>query len=91
MLSLWRHRLRTSLTLLGLVFGVGAIVAMLGVGEGSRRAALRLVEARVSFADLTDGNGAVVGRVDLDAVVRTLALSTGETAGSNGPPARLAG
>ena len=54
-------------------------------------AALRLVEARVSFADLTDGNGSVVGRVDLDAVVRTLALSTGETAGSNGPPARLAG
>ncbi|MHB8446679.1 MAG: ABC transporter permease [Rudaea sp.] len=43
--ELWRHRLRTSLTLLGLVFGVGAIVAMLGVGEGSRRAALRLVES----------------------------------------------
>jgi putative ABC transport system permease protein len=43
--ELWRHRLRTSLTLLGLVFGVGAIVAMLGVGEGSRREALRLVES----------------------------------------------
>ena len=43
--ELWRHRLRTSLTLLGLIFGVGAIVAMLGVGEGSRRAALRLVES----------------------------------------------
>jgi putative ABC transport system permease protein len=42
--ELWRHRLRTALTLLGLVFGVGAIVAMLGVGEGSRREALHLVE-----------------------------------------------
>ena len=42
--ELWRRRLRTGLTLLGLVFGVGSIVAMQGVGEGSRREALRLVE-----------------------------------------------
>jgi putative ABC transport system permease protein len=43
--ELWRRRLRTGLTLLGLVFGVGAIVAMQAVGEGSRREALRLVES----------------------------------------------
>ena len=43
--ELWRRRLRTLLTLLGLIFGVGAIVAMQGVGEGSRREALRLVES----------------------------------------------
>ncbi len=42
--ELWRRRLRTALTLLGMIFGVGAIVAMLGVGEGSRQEALRLVE-----------------------------------------------
>jgi len=42
--ELARRKLRTGLTLLGLVFGVGAIVAMQGVGEGSRREALRLVE-----------------------------------------------
>lgn len=42
--ELWRRKLRTGLTLLGLVFGVGAIVAMQAVGEGSRREALRLVE-----------------------------------------------
>src|SRR3546814_11175704 len=42
--ELWRRRLRTGLTLLGLVFGVAAIVAMQAVGEGSRREALRLVE-----------------------------------------------
>ena len=39
--ELWRRRLRTLLTLLGLIFGVGAIVAMQAVGEGSRREALR--------------------------------------------------
>jgi len=42
--ELARRKLRTLLTLLGLIFGVGAIVAMLAVGEGSRREALRLVE-----------------------------------------------
>ncbi|MBN8799105.1 MAG: ABC transporter permease, partial [Stenotrophomonas nitritireducens] len=42
--ELWRRRLRTLLTLLGLIFGVGAIVAMQAVGEGSRREALKLVE-----------------------------------------------
>nr|WP_225562072.1 ABC transporter permease [Rhodanobacter sp. DHB23] len=40
-----RRKLRTLLTLLGMIFGVGAIVAMQGVGEGSRREALRLVES----------------------------------------------
>lgn len=43
--ELWRRRLRTFLTLLGLIFGVAAIVAMQAVGEGSRREALRLVES----------------------------------------------
>jgi putative ABC transport system permease protein len=38
-----RRKLRTGLTMLGMIFGVGAIVAMLAVGEGSRREALRLV------------------------------------------------
>jgi putative ABC transport system permease protein len=42
--ELSRRKLRTGLTLLGLIFGVGAIVAMLGVGEGSRQEALALVE-----------------------------------------------
>jgi putative ABC transport system permease protein len=41
--ELQRRKLRTGLTLLGMVFGVGAIVAMLAVGEGSRREALSLV------------------------------------------------
>ncbi|MCB1561264.1 MAG: ABC transporter permease [Xanthomonadales bacterium] len=42
--ELSRRKLRTLLTLLGLIFGIGAIVAMQAVGEGSRREALRLVQ-----------------------------------------------
>ncbi len=33
--SLFRHLLRSMLTMLGIVFGVGAVVAMLAVGEGA--------------------------------------------------------
>ncbi len=42
--ELARRKLRTGLTLLGLIFGVGAIVAMQAVGEGGRREAERLVQ-----------------------------------------------
>ena len=41
--ELGRRKLRTGLTMLGMIFGVGAIVAMLAVGEGSKKEALRLV------------------------------------------------
>ncbi len=33
--SIWIHRLRSSLTMLGIVFGVGSVIAMLAVGEGA--------------------------------------------------------
>ena len=33
--SIWLHRLRSSLTMLGIVFGVGSVIAMLAVGEGA--------------------------------------------------------
>ncbi|MEX2016530.1 MAG: ABC transporter permease [Candidatus Hydrogenedentales bacterium] len=37
--SLWLHRLRSLLTMLGLVFGVASVIAMLAVGEGASFAA----------------------------------------------------
>jgi putative ABC transport system permease protein len=33
--SLWLHRLRSLLTVLGIVFGVCSVIAMLAVGEGA--------------------------------------------------------
>ena len=38
--SLGQHKLRSLLTVLGVVFGVGSVVAMLSVGEGASRRAL---------------------------------------------------
>jgi putative ABC transport system permease protein len=42
--QLQHHRLRTALTLLGMVFGVGAVIAMLAVSEGGKRQALEMIE-----------------------------------------------
>jgi len=38
--TLMLHKLRSALTLLGVVFGVGAVIAMLAVGEGASRETL---------------------------------------------------
>jgi len=43
--QLRQHKLRTGLTLLGMVFGVGAVIAMLSIGEGAKQEALRLIES----------------------------------------------
>ena len=42
--SLLHHRLRTLLTLLGMIFGVGAVIAMLSIGKGAEREALQLID-----------------------------------------------
>jgi putative ABC transport system permease protein len=41
--DLWLHRLRSFLTVLGVVFGVGSVVAMLAVGEGASAQALERI------------------------------------------------
>ncbi len=42
--QLAHHRMRTALTLLGMILGVGAVIAMLAVSEGGQRQALELIE-----------------------------------------------
>jgi len=37
--SLWMHRLRSTLTTLGIIFGVSSVIAMLAIGEGASRQA----------------------------------------------------
>ncbi len=38
------NKLRTSLTMLGIIFGVGAVIAMLSIGEGARQEMLEQIE-----------------------------------------------
>lgn len=39
------QKLRTFLTLLGMIFGVGAVIAMLNIGEGAENEALKLIDS----------------------------------------------
>ncbi|TDF42167.1 FtsX-like permease family protein [Alteromonadaceae bacterium M269] len=39
------QKLRTFLTLLGMIFGVGAVIAMLNIGEGAEKEALALIDS----------------------------------------------
>src|SRR5262245_26283322 len=43
--ALSRYKLRTSLSVLGVVLGVAAVIAMMSVSEGARREALNQVDA----------------------------------------------
>ncbi|RYV03216.1 ABC transporter permease [Shewanella sp. OPT22] len=45
LVEMQHHKLRTFLTLLGMVFGVGAVIAMLSVGEGAEKEALKMIES----------------------------------------------
>jgi len=42
--SLAAHKLRSALTMLGLIFGVGAVIAMLSIGAGAERQTLGMIE-----------------------------------------------
>jgi len=41
--ELAQHKLRTLLTLLGMIFGVGAVIAMLNIGEGAEKEAMKMI------------------------------------------------
>ena len=43
--EMMHHKLRTLLTLLGMVFGVGAVIAMLSIGEGAKIESTKLIES----------------------------------------------
>ncbi|MDR2850081.1 MAG: ABC transporter permease [Verrucomicrobiota bacterium] len=42
--DVWRHKTRSFLTMLGVVFGVGSVIAMLAVGEGASQQALESIK-----------------------------------------------
>ncbi len=42
--NLATHKLRSALTMLGMIFGVGAVIAMLSIGAGAEREALAMIE-----------------------------------------------
>jgi putative ABC transport system permease protein len=49
--SLWLHRLRSALTMLGMIFGVCSVVAMLAIGEGASQETQEII-ARLGSTNL---------------------------------------
>ncbi len=45
LVNLGRHKLRSFLTMLGMIFGVGAVIAMLSIGAGAESESLRVIES----------------------------------------------
>ena len=58
LVNLAGHKLRACLTTLGVVFGVGAVIAMLSIGAGAEQQALELIE---ELALRGGGQGLFVG------------------------------
>ncbi len=42
--AITRNKTRAFLTMLGIIVGVGAVIAMIGIGEGSKRASIALIQ-----------------------------------------------
>jgi len=49
--SLSAHKLRSALTMLGMIFGVGAVIAMLSIGAGAEKQALEMIR-RMGISNL---------------------------------------
>jgi putative ABC transport system permease protein len=66
------HKLRSSLSILGVVFGVGAVVAMSSVGEGARKEALDQIGAlgidTITVRSRADGGAGGLRARDAEAV-----------------------
>ncbi len=43
--AITRNKMRAFLTMLGIIIGVGSVIAMIGIGEGSKRASIAIIES----------------------------------------------
>ena len=71
--SLWAHKLRSLLTMLGMIFGVGAVVAMLSITEGAKEAVMRSIELLGVNNIVVEANEAI----DRDTLLAVRELSAG--------------
>jgi putative ABC transport system permease protein len=43
--AITRNKMRAFLTMLGIIIGVGSVIAMIGIGEGSKRASISIIQS----------------------------------------------
>ncbi|MCX6998904.1 MAG: ABC transporter permease [Candidatus Sumerlaeota bacterium] len=67
MKEIWSHKLRSFLTMLGVIFGVAAVVAMVAIAEGAKEEALRQIR-------LLGTNNIRIRKQELKGIERTRAM-----------------
>jgi putative ABC transport system permease protein len=72
--SLGSHKLRSVLTMLGMIFGVGAVIAMLSIGAGAERRALQMIE-RLGLRNVLVRDTGLVGNDLQEARKKSLGVS----------------
>lgn len=79
---MWIHRIRTSLTLLGIVIGVASVIVMLAIGEGTKQQVIdqmgslgTTIMYMSSSVPPAGGPAGVITEEDLDEVVRLPEIS----------------
>src|SRR5208282_4866893 len=86
--AITRNKTRAFLTMLGIIIGVGAVIAMIGIGEGSRKASIEIIQnmgsnmltifngggssANTRFGPLGLGSVAVLEETDAQLIERDL-------------------
>ena len=61
LVGLTSHKLRTLLTMLGIIFGVAAVIAMLSIGEGAKQESLEQIR-QMGIVDQDFGDAFLVPR-----------------------------
>lgn len=87
------QKLRTLLTLLGMIFGVGAVIAMLNIGEGAEKEAMKMIDSMGVHNLIIEGNNYSKDELkevreeslgltleDINAAIETLPFVTGYSA-----------
>ena len=72
--NLFAHTLRSALTMLGMMFGVGAVIAMLSIGAGAEQEALAMIE-RLGLRNLVVRAKALEGTELAEARTKSMGLS----------------
>ena len=49
--ALNRNKMRTALTMLGMIIGVGAVIAMVSLGNGAKTSIEQSVQAEIAWAE----------------------------------------
>ena len=83
--SLFAHKLRSLLTMLGMIFGVGAVVAMLSITAGAQKQMMSLIDSLGVNNIIVDAHEAV----DRNELQTVRAISPGMSLRSTGSVARL--